>query len=228
MSFGPLELLDPAEALGVLVSRGATLRLLLSALPALVLVLLLGRFFCGWICPYVPILATSNAARSLLRRFGLRPLDLELPERLHVAVLVGVLAASAMAGAEWMPLLYPPAVIGREVWRAMFEGGLGAGAGVLLGLFAFDTLLVRAGTCRHLCPGGAMFALLSRASPVAIERRREACTDCAACDVVCNLLQSPMQDRVGAGCERCGKCVAVCPTDALSIGLRRRPGRERG
>ena len=26
--------------------------------------------------------------------------------------------------------------------------------------------------------------------------------------------------RIDAGCERCGKCVAVCPTDALRIGFK--------
>jgi ferredoxin len=35
--------------------------------------------------------------------------------------------------------------------------------------------------------------------------------------VVCNLGQSPMTGRIDEGCERCGKCVASCPTDALKF-----------
>ena len=38
-----------------------------------------GPLFCGWICPYVPVIAASNASRSLLARMGLRTRDVPLP-----------------------------------------------------------------------------------------------------------------------------------------------------
>ena len=40
------------------------------------------------------------------------------------------------------------------------------------------------------------------------------------CDVVCNLGQRPMTDQLDSGCERCGKCIAACPTDALKLAFR--------
>jgi NapH/MauN family ferredoxin-type protein len=223
VSVGGLEFLDPLALISVAAAGGLRWAALLGAVPILLLMLLLGRFFCGWICPYVPLLAASNGLRSLLARAGWRPPNVTLPRRLGLAILGGLLIASAVARTPLAPLGYPPAIVGREVARAILQGGLGMGAGVLLLIFAFDTLVSRAGFCRSLCPGGALFSLLSRPSPVRVIRTPAKCTDCTACDVVCNLGQRPMSDRLDPGCERCGKCVAVCPTNALALTTLRRP-----
>ena len=212
-----LEFLDPLAAAGLIAARGFVLGAAIGLLPTFVLVAILGRFFCGWLCPYLPLLAASNALRSLLRRVGFQPLELRLPRRTSFFVLAALLVATALGHSQLTPLIYPPSLIGREVFRAMFFGTLGTGAVVLAGAFAFDTFVSRGGFCRSLCPGGALFSLLGAASPVAVRREVQACTDCALCDAVCGMGQRPMTDRVDAGCDRCAKCVSVCPTGALSI-----------
>jgi ferredoxin-type protein NapH len=220
-----VEFLDPLAALGLLVARAGDRQLLWTALVVLILVALLGRFFCGWICPYVPILAVSNATRALVARFLFKPADRRWPRRTNLVILALTLALTAVSGLQLAPLVYPPSVIGREIGRALFFGTVGLGAAVIALAFLFDTFVSRAGFCRYLCPGGALFSLVGALSPLRIRRKPEACIDCALCDVVCNLGQQPMSDRLDAGCERCGKCIAVCPTDALLLQIRR-PGKK--
>ena len=128
-----------------------------------------------------------------------------------------VLIATIVTGSQIAPLLYPPAIISREVFRAVFWGGLGLGAFIILGAYLFDTFVSRAGFCRYLCPGGALFGVLGALSPVKIVRTPSKCTDCTICDAVCNLLQNPMTNQLDQNCERCGKYVSSCPTGALAI-----------
>ena len=216
-----VELLDPLMALGVALSGGARPALLAAALPVLLLVVVLGRFFCGWLCPYLPLLAVSNAVRWAFGRLGVPTLDLRLPAWLRFVVLGAVLGGSAALGTQLAALVYPPALIARSAWRLAFGFGLGGGATVVAAVWLFDTTISRAGFCRSLCPGGALFSLLGARSPVRVHRADAACTDCTVCDVVCNLGQRPMTDGLDDGCERCGRCVAACPTGALSFGGRR-------
>jgi len=217
------EVLDPLGGLGVAAAGEVGWGVLLAALPAVVLVAVLGRFFCGWLCPYVPILAVSHGVRRALARRGWSAPDVRLPSSQAVLVLLAVLGLTAVLGSQVAPLIYPPSLVGRELFRVIFQGGYGVGLVGLAGAFVFDTFVSRSGFCRTVCPGGALFRVLGALSPVTVRREASACTDCGVCDRVCGLGQSPMTDLVGAGCERCGACVASCPTDALELGVGRRP-----
>jgi len=212
-----IEIMDPLAGLSLLATGRADLAILIAVAPAVLAVIVLGRFFCGWLCPYVPLLAASNAIRSLATSLGVRLPD-KRPDRLTpFLVLICVLLVTAIGGAVIVPLVYPPAIIGRQLFRVFFFGGLGGGAIVLALAFVFDTLVTRAGFCTYQCPGGALFRIIGLASPVQVRRDAEACDKCGACDLACSLDQSPMTDRLDSGCERCAKCVSACPCSALRM-----------
>jgi|CXWL01.1.fsa_nt_gi ferredoxin-type protein NapH len=221
LSFFGLDFVDPMFSLSVATAGVGGWALAAAAVVGVVLVLALGRFFCGWACPYLPLLSASHATRRLFARVGLPLPDLRLPRQVAYGVLFGVILASAYFGLQWAPLIYPPTVIGREVFRAMYFGSLSAASLAVLAAFVFDTFVSRAGFCRSVCPGGAMFSLLATVSPIRLTLDKAKCTDCTACDVICNLGQKPMSGRVDGGCERCGRCIAVCPTQALAFKLTR-------
>ena len=58
---GLFELVDPLQALATALFGGLSWSLMWTVPPGVSLVLALVRFFCGWACPYLPILAASNA-----------------------------------------------------------------------------------------------------------------------------------------------------------------------
>lgn len=212
-----VEVMDPLAGLSLLVTGRADLPILLAVLPAVLIVAVLGRFFCGWLCPYVPLLAASNSIRFVSERLGLRLPDLRVNRWTPFVVLFCVLLITAVGGAVIVPLVYPPAIIGRQLFHWVFFGGLGSGA-VVLGLaLVVDTFVTRAGFCTYLCPGGALFRIIGVASPIRVQRDAAICDSCGACDLACSLDQSPMADRLDSGCERCAKCVAACPCSALRM-----------
>lgn len=218
---GGLELMDPLAALSLVATGAPGKSALLAALPFVLLVMLLGRFFCGWLCPYRPLLALSSLLRSGLEARGLRLGRKDLGERSAFVALSGCLLASVALGLPVAAFIYPPAIMMREASSALLLQTTGIGLWVLGFAFLYDLTVQRAGFCRDLCPGGALFRILGRTSPLRLERDEDKCTPCSACDTVCPLGQAPMTDRVSSGCERCGLCAQACPTSALRFGLGR-------
>jgi ferredoxin-type protein NapH len=212
-----LEILDPLAFLGLAAARALSWPVVIGAIPALVLTVFLGRYFCSWLCPYAVLVGLHHPLRAALTRLGVPVKDIQLPPRTALFVLAGVLVVTAVTANQVAALVYPPALIGRALFKFVTAGTFGVGGAVLASVFLFDTFVSRAGFCRSLCPGGAVFRLLAWRSPVTVVRTESLCTSCTLCDVVCNMGQSPMTDRVQAGCDRCGRCESACPTGALDL-----------
>ncbi|MFQ5693724.1 MAG: 4Fe-4S binding protein [Nitrospinota bacterium] len=213
--------IDPLNALGAwFAGGGAPKKLLWAALPLLLVTLLFGRVFCGWVCPVHFLLEIVDGLRSRMRRLGVPVRAFRLKRSTKYAVLGLGALATAVLGAQIFPLIYPPAVLGRQMFELVFFGGLGGGAVFLLAVAAVEVFLSRRVWCRSLCPGGALYALLSPLRTLSIQRTASRCDDCGDCNRVCAFGLSPMTDATGVECTSCRACVRVCPTDALALRLR--------
>ncbi len=191
----------------------------LTALIPLALTLIFGRFFCGWICPATLLYELNSNVAVWLRQSGMPQADIKLDRRIKYILLGAGLIISAVMGAVIVALVYPPAIIGRELYNAIALGGFGSGTVFLMFTLLFDLLVSRRGFCRHLCPGGALYALLGRYRLVRIQRQVESCNDCAKCNAVCEFALDPMRDDFGQECNNCTACIAICPTQSLSFSL---------
>lgn len=220
-SFFGLQLSDPLAVAG---QMAAGLKLyapfLLTALIPVLFTLVLGRFFCGWICPATFLYELNTNVSTWLARLGFKVGNRRFDLRLKYAVLGVGLLLSAATGSVLMAAIYPPAIVGRELYYAIALGGFGAGAVFFVGTLLFDTLVARRGFCRYLCPGGALYALLGRYRLVRIRRIVESCNDCARCNAVCEFGLDPLRDHFGQECNNCTACIAVCPTQAMTFVLR--------
>ncbi len=213
-----LKLSDPLALVGQ-VSAGKTVYwpFLLTALIPIILTLLFGRFFCGWICPATFIYELNDNLGAWLRRAGLPVSRRKLDYRLKYIVLAVGIVLSMISGTVLFAAMYPPAVLGREIYYAIALGGFGAGMVYFLLTMLFDLMVTRRGFCRYVCPGGALYSLLGRFRLLRIKRDVGQCNDCAKCNVVCQFGLDPLRDDFGQECNNCSACIAVCPTDALSF-----------
>ncbi|OGT32486.1 MAG: (4Fe-4S)-binding protein [Gammaproteobacteria bacterium RBG_16_51_14] len=219
-SFFGIKLSDPLALAG---QSAASLDMhwpfLLSTLIPIVLTVFLGRFYCGWICPATFFYELNTNLGAWLHNIGLPVGNRRFDRRIKYLVLVIGLVLSAVTGSVMVAAVYPPAIIGREIYYAIALGGFGVGIVFFMLTLLFDLLVARRGFCRYLCPGGALYSLLGRYRLLRIQREVKDCNDCAKCTAVCEFELDPMRDDFGQECNNCTACIAICPTDALVFTL---------
>lgn len=211
-----IKLSDPLSVV-TQITAGITLYwpFILTAIIPVLATVILGRIFCGWICPATLIYELNSTLSAWLHRSGFKMGEHSFDKRFKYFVLVIGLLLSALLGSVTVAAIYPPAIIGRELYYAIAQGGFGAGAVFFLLTVLFDLMIARRGFCRYVCPGGALYSLLGRYRLFRIRRKVETCNDCTKCNIVCEFGLDPMHDDFGQECNNCTACIAVCPTDAL-------------
>ena len=220
-TFWGFRLSDPLAAAGqAAAAMSVYWPFLITAAVPIVLTAIFGRFFCGWICPATFLYELNTNAASWLRWAGLSFGNRHFDRRLKYGVLAIGLILSAATGSVLVGAVYPPAIVGREIYYAVALGGFGSGAVFFIATLLFDLLVARRGFCRYLCPGGALYSLIGRYRLVRIRRIVETCNDCAKCNAVCEFGLDPLRDNFGQECNNCSACIAICPTDALTFALR--------
>lgn len=202
--------------------------LLFSSVPAAVLILpgilipvlvtlMLGRVFCGWFCPAALLFELTANLRAWMQRQGVPTFNVVLSKNLPYWLLAMLICLTSFYGAGIVALVYPPAILARELYQLIALGSFSLGVVWLLGAMIFDLCVVPRGFCRYICPGGVVYRLLGRFRVLRVQRKRHACNDCARCNAVCDFALSPMQDQLGSACSNCGACISACPTQALNF-----------
>jgi ferredoxin-type protein NapH len=208
---GKLHLADPFTALQV-----GVIPLAVAALPIVALGVLLGRVFCGWLCPLGFVLEGVDWLRQ---RLHLRERHLPRWARWPLAALL--LIASILAGQPLFEWLSPQANLARLLlfgfaWEAL-----------LIPVIAVaDLLVARRLWCSTLCPAGVTYGLLARPGALRVALDRDKCHRCGKCMNACPQGRSVLADAVsGKGapvadpeaCLSCGDCIDACPDRALAF-----------
>ena len=209
---GDLVISDP---LAVVDFVSASLRLfdafLLTALIPIVLSVLLGRVFCGWICPADLLFEIANKARDLARI----KTDVGFVRGTKYAILALGAGAAAFLGTQIFAEIYPPRIVSGELYLWITFGVFGAGAWFFLAIVTFEIFVSRRFWCRYICPGGALYSLLGRFRLLRLKLVGSSCTGCTLCNNVCEFGLDPMRGRMGQECNNCGLCVRACGSEAL-------------
>lgn len=212
---------DPISGAFAVFVAGANTRTAVAIFLPLLLALIGGRVFCGWLCPFGTIsrlLARVREAIPGTQRYV-------VPERRPVRWLV--LAVAVLAGLLGVHLvLYlslPFLLLQQSVYSAWLLGGGGAIMGVFFGLLAAGLVLAPTAYCTAICPTGAVLGLFGRARllRVRIESPKSCSSKCDLCDQACWLHLDPASGDPGPDCDLCARCVPACPRTNLRVGVGR-------
>jgi ferredoxin len=240
--------LDPVASFGTAITARTLFATLWGAAILLLLTLVFGRFFCGYVCPLgTTIDAADKAGRRrnrLFPRLG----------SLKNIILLAVLGLS-LGGLSFIFLVSPLAIATR-LYALIAEPFIRLGGAVGIDLLRpladhMDlatlvyaqiktphyqslfwiltlTLIPLLGAafaprlwCRCLCPTGALLAMFSR-RPFWRRRVSEACISCGACARACptrSIDTDPMLTD-HSECITCRRCVNVCPVEAVRFSFR--------
>ena len=214
-----VSLSDPlAGAEAILGSRSFYGPMLWSLLIPVAVTVLLGRVFCGWICPMNTLLEVVDKCRRLLRFAEIRERDVRFSLKTKYLVLSVVLGLVAVTATPVIALFYPPAVLSREMHLIVFGSTIGIGTYLILAICAIELFVSKRWWCRYICPGGALYSLLGRFRVIRVVRNETNCVKCGECVRVCQFDLRPMLVQVtGMECTNCGSCVRACNDDALSF-----------
>jgi ferredoxin-type protein NapH len=164
---------------------------IVSGVVLLGLTMLLGRVFCGWICPFGAVLdwlqkplERVRLAKSQIPAF-LASTD---NQRVKYGVLGGVLAAAAIVK---YPAFCAACPVGTVCRTAGLQGiNMGAETTVLPLIAGLETVRKRF-WCKTLCPIGALLGLFSKWSPLKIRLPLDNCAGCRRCEQACDMDNAP-------------------------------------
>lgn len=192
---------------------------------------LVGRFVCGWLCPFgliqdllhkIPFPKKIKTFRGdkLLRK--LKYIILLIFVILLPMFLVDVIGQGAPYFCKLLCPVgtleggIPLVLLNKSMHTAL--GWLYAWKNVLLVVTIILSIMIYRPFCKYICPLGAVYSVFNPISVFKYRVDESKCTHCGACARTCKMQVDPVQNANHPECIRCGLCKKVCPTGAISSG----------
>lgn len=188
---------------------------------------ILGRFVCGWLCPF-------GLVQDLIHKIPIFQKRKRLPfhsvlkygKYLVLIFLVCIGSMFLFGGFAKVPAfckyLCPsgtlfgalPLLTGNSLLRSQIGGLFFWKLGLLIFLLIISVKIYRP-FCQYLCPLGAIYGWFNRISLVQIHWEEEACSSCSSCEAACPVGLSIKEISGSPECIRCGRCIQACPKKCL-------------
>lgn len=188
---------------------------------------LLGRFVCGWLCPFGLVQELLHKIPVFQKRKRL-PFHAVLKFGKYITLIFFVCIGSLFlfggfakvpafckyicpAGTLFgaVPLLTVNELLRSQIGKLFFWK-----LGILI-LVVILSIKVYRPFCQYLCPLGAIYGWFNRFSLVQIHWEKERCVSCMACERACPVSLSICEISHSPECIRCGKCIEACPEKCL-------------
>ncbi len=179
---------------------------------------LLGRFICGFLCPFGLLQELLYKIPGKKVKKGKWSYVLSY---LKYVILVGlvILVPILLKEPGFCKFICPQGTleggillsIRNESVRAMLGNLFSVKAAVLAAIVLLSVFIFRF-FCRFICPLGAIYSLFNKVSLVRMEIDEDKCTGCGACIHFCKMDVNKVGDRE---CIQCGECSDICPHSAI-------------
>lgn len=193
---------------------------------------LLGRFVCGWLCPF-GLIQDLLYKIPLIKKLKKLPGDRVLKWLKYIILVVFVILLPLFVvdiigqGKPWFcEYICPSGTLSAGIPLVLLNEGLRAVVGWLyiwklfiLAALLFLSILVYRPFCRYLCPLGAIYGLFNPVSLYRYQVDQAKCTKCGACQKACKLDIKVYEKPNSLECIRCGDCKKACPHGAIGHNL---------
>ncbi|MDF2504552.1 MAG: 4Fe-4S binding protein/FMN-binding protein [Clostridium sp.] len=186
------------------------------------LTIILGRFFCGWICAF----GTLNDIIHRIFR-NVFNVSFKLDEKVdsilkyvkYIILLILIIFSWTM-GSKFFETSNPWDAFARIISFQRVTSNLILEFIILL-FIVIASIFIERFFCRYLCPLGAIFTLVSKISPFKINKPNEKCGKCRLCTDNCSmgLALYKVNNVHGGECINCLKCVEICPRKNIKTNM---------
>ncbi len=217
---------DLNSALQVMLAfKHIVLNLMIGTVTVFILWLLLGgRTFCSWVCPYHLLSEWAEKLHLwLVAKKIIKGYTFHRGVRTFFYLVFAVL--TWVTGYTIFETISPTGILSRTLIY-------GSGVALLWVLFLllFEVFVSRRAWCRYVCPIGMTYGFVGSISPLRVVYKPELCFFGGDCRTVClvpHVLDATIMGRardevvpIGADCTRCGMCVDICPASALKFEIK--------
>ncbi len=190
----------------------------------------MGRFVCGWLCPFGLIQDLLNKI-PLPKRLKLRSFkgDRQLRRLKYVILAVFVILLPLFItdligqGYPWFcKLICPvgtleggiPLVLRSEAMLATVGFLFKWKVAILIVTIVLAIMIYRP-FCKYICPLGAIYSVFNPISALKYRVDTDKCVHCGVCASACQMGCDPVKNANSLECIRCGKCKNICPRGAI-------------
>ncbi|MDF2954048.1 MAG: Polyferredoxin NapH [Thermodesulfobacterium sp.] len=195
--------------------------------------LLLGRFICGWLCPFgffqdliykIPFfkkkmhipLQTRCYLKFLFLIFFVIVLPLSIVNEFGYGILwfCKYICPAGTLEAGYFNLLIKPSLL--------YFIGLVFYLKTLILLFLIILCLIDLRFfCKNICPLGFIYGTFNKIGLLRLSFNQNNCNSCKICEKVCPSNLSIPEEINSVECIRCLNCLKICPTKAIKLEMRK-------
>lgn len=205
------------------INQDFNLSLLSQMVEVIVLIpftMILGRFFCGWMCGFGSFtdFIYLIASKFTKKKFRVHPtVDKALKKVKYIILIILIIFAWSLnltifnSLSPW-DVFGMTAIVGNLPDFKFVLSNLPI-AFVFFALIIIGSMFIERFFCRYLCPMGAVFAISSILRIGKIKKPRDKCGNCRICTNHCPMGISLYETDIVSSteCIDCMKCISVCP-----------------